>query len=213
MRCGRSWLAGLAVVLATSAPAAPREHDLGQGLRLYRIHALPADLPPAPAAGTRPAPCVVDVRFLPADEAAATALIAWLKFRAQPRAPVFVLANAGTSPAVLRALAGRERGAGIVVVGPPGRLLEPDSAVRVGADDERRAYDALEQGAAPAALVTDHPDKVRNDEASLSRDRVADASVEAASEAAGAGRPSPPIDASLQRAVHLHRALTALRRL
>jgi len=60
-------------------------------------------------------------------------------------------------------------------------------------------------------LLTDNPDKVRNDEASLSKDRVAEASAEATDRANK--KPAPPIDVALQRAVHLHRALVALRKI
>lgn len=205
------WLAFLGAL--SGAAAAPLERDLGQGLKFYRVHELPADLPPNPPASSgRVPPCVVDLRYVRADADAATAMQAWLRFRAKPRSPVFVLANAETSPALLRALADREPGAGIVLLGVPSRNLKPDVATRVSADDERRAYDALESGTPVASLLTDNPDKVRNDEASLSRDRLAEASADAASDAAEPKRDTP-IDATLQRAVHLHRALVALRKL
>ena len=199
--------------LLSPMAAAPLEHDLGHGLRLYRLHELPDDLPPAPAGSGKVPPCVVDVRYVKADSDAATAFVAWLKFRAKPRSPVFVLANGASASAVLGALAKREKDGGIVVIGPPNRMLEPDIAVRVSGDDERRAYEALEKGTAVSALLTDNPDKVRNDEASLSRDRLAEASADTAADALAPKRTAPPVDASLQRAVHLHRALVALRKL
>lgn len=194
------------------AVAAPLERDLGQGLKLYRVHALPADLPPNPSGEGRVPPCVVDVRYVRADEDAATALQAWLRFRAKPRSPVFVLANAETSLPLLRALSERELGGGIVLIGVPSRNLQPDIVVRTTAENERRAYDALEKGTPVTALLTDNPDKVRNDEASLSRDRLAEASADAAADA-DAPKGEVPIDATLQRAVHLHRALLALRKI
>lgn len=204
------WLVGAACL---SAEAAPLERDLGQGLKLYRVHELPADLPPpAPASGRVP-PCVVDLRYAKADADAASALQAWLRFRAKPRVPVFVLANAETSPALLRVLAEREPGAGVAVIGAASRNLKPDVVVRATAEEERRAYDALEKGATVAALLTDNPDKVRNDEASLSRDRLAEASADTATDALAPKRDAPVVDVALQRAVHLHRALVALRKL
>lgn len=204
----------LAVMCGLPLAAKPLERDLGQGLTLYRIHELPADIPAAPEnmAG-RAAACVVDVRYVRADTDAATAFEAWLRFRAKPRAPVFVLANAGTAPSLLEALARREAGTGVVLLGIPGRQLEPDVPVRTNAEDDRRAYDALEKGASIASLLTENPDKVRNDEASLSRDRLAEASAEAAAEAIDPKGGAPVIDATLQRAVHLHRALLALKKL
>lgn len=193
--------------------AAPLERDLGEGLKFYRVRALPADLPPAPAPSGRVPPCVLDVRYAQADDAAATALEAWLRFRAKPRAPVFVLANTETAASLLSMLARRESGSGIAVIGVPGGQLRPDSAVKTTAKEERYAYEALEKGISVAALVTDHPEKVRNDEASLSRDRLADASAEATADALAAKPDTAVIDVALQRAIHLHRALAALRKL
>lgn len=204
------WFAAAA---CCSAVAAPLERDLGQGLKLYRVHELPADLPPAAPASGRVPPCVVDLRYAKADADAASALQAWLRFRAKPRAPVFVLANAETSPALLRVLAQREPGAGVAVIGAASGKLKPDVVVRTTTEEERRAYDALENGATVAALLTDNPDKVRNDEASLSRDRLAEASADTATDALAPKRDAAVVDAALQRAVHLHRALVALRKL
>jgi hypothetical protein len=198
--------------LPTAAVAVLLERDLGHGLQFYRVHELPADLPPTPAAGRTPA-CVVDLRYVRADADVANAFAAWLKFRATPRSPVFVLANRDTSSTLLKVIAGHERSTGIMVVGVPGRGFQPDVAVATSAENERRAYDALEQGAAITTLVTDNPDKVRNDEASLSKDRLAEASAEAADDVLTGKRPAPPVDAALQRALHLHRALVALKRI
>src|SRR4029078_12585977 len=97
--------------------------------------------------------------------------------------PVFVLANAETSTALQKSLAAHERGTGVVVVGLAVRQFRPDVAVNGTAQNERRAYDALEQGVNTAVLLTDNPDKVRNDEASLSKDRLAEASADAAEDA------------------------------
>jgi hypothetical protein len=199
----------LVALLATAAFTAPLERDLGQGLAYFRAKRLPADLPAQPA-GKAP-PCVIDVRYAEADEVAATTFAAWLRFRATPRTPVFVLANAATSAALLEALAGR--GPGVVTIGIAGGRFRPDSAVRAGADDERRAYDALENGAAPGALLADHPDKVRRDEASLVRSQNGDTPADLPPENAAARRPPATIDAALQRAVHLHRAMVALKKL
>jgi hypothetical protein len=97
------------------------------------------------------------------------------------------------------------------VVGIERAPFRPDVPVKASVEEEQRAYDALEKGAPLSALLTDHPNKVRNDEASLSKDRLAEASADAA-DPANKEAP-PPIDATLQRAVHLHRALVALRKI
>ncbi len=212
----RAWWVGCLLAFSTWLPlgAVPLERDLGQGLRYYRVRNLPADLPATAKEGGKAPVCVVDLRFVEAEAEAATAFMAWARFRAKPRSPVLVLANASTSAALLRALATRERGGGIVVIGMPARQLEPDLPVKTSGEEERRAYDALEKNVPVSVLITDNPDKVRNDEASFSRERLADASAEAATEAvAPKGTPPPPLDLALQRAVHLHRSLGALRRL
>jgi len=202
----------LFLFVAVVAVAAPLERELGAGLVYFRVRELPADLPAKPAG--RAGACIVDLRYVQADEAAATAFMAWLKFRASTHAPVFILANGDTAAALRKPLAEHERGTGIAVVGIATRQFRPDVAVAGTAQNERRAYDALAQGVAPAVLLTDNPDKVRNDEASLSKDRVAEASADAAEDAlAGKKAAPPPVDVTLQRAVHLHRALVALKKI
>lgn len=208
-RIGMGFLAVCAFVLRVAAT--PVEQDIGYGLVYVRVHELPSDLPVKPAG--RVPPCVIDVRYVRADEEAATAFVAWAKFRATPHAPVFVLANSATSAALRQRLQREPRSAGIVVLGLAARGFEPDVEVKTTAEDERRAYDALEHGTAIAKLLADNPDKVRNDEASLSKDRVAEASAEAADDVLSGKRENPPIDATLQRAVHLHRTLVALKKI
>ena len=198
------------LLLPVLAAAAPLEREVGNGLMYVRVYKLPGDLPPKPSG--RVPPTIIDVRYVDGDAEAGSALGAWLRFRATPRTPVFVLANAETSRALLKVLAAHERGTGIAVVGIERGGFRPDVAVKGTAEDERRAYDALEKGAAIAALLTDNPNKVRNDEASLSKDRLAEASADATDGRPGKPEP-PPIDATLQRAVHLHRALVALKKI
>ena len=198
-----------ALFLPTWVLAAPLEREVGSGLVYVRVHAIPADLPAKPS-GRTPA-CIVDVRYVDADGDGAAAFAAWIKARATPRTPVFVIANADTARPLLKELSAHERGTGIAVVGIPRGSFKPDVAVNASADDERKAYDAMERGATIGTLLADNPNKVRNDEASLSKDRLAEASAEAAE--GSAKQASPAIDAALQRAVHLHRALVALKRL
>ncbi|MDO8544929.1 MAG: hypothetical protein Q7S40_31180 [Opitutaceae bacterium] len=202
----------LLLASVTATVAAPLQRELGQRLLYHRVTELPADLP-ATAGPARKQPLVLDLRFVQGKEAAAIATEAWLKFHASARTPVFVLANAETGGELRRMLAGLRRSPGVLVVGRPGRNFEPDVAVQTAAADERRAYDALASGTAVGSLMTDNPEKVRNDEASLSRDRLADASADAATDEIRGKTERPPVDAVLQRAVHLHRALVALRKL
>lgn len=196
-------------LLWTAGQAAPLERDLGEGLGYVRLQELPGDLIPSDASHVIPS--VVDVRYLLADTASASAFEAWLNVRVRSRAPVFVLANEATSPEVLQLLSRRTAGSGVVVVGTQAQQFEPDIRVLTTRDNERRAYEALAEGASLGSLLTDNPGKVRHDEASLSRDRPEEATAEPAGKGGTAER--PPLDITLQRAVHLHRALMALRKI
>lgn len=200
-------LAVLGTVLPTRAAtgAGGQDFDLGEGLVYRRVRELPAGLPAWPA----PRPCVIDVRYVVADAQAAGAFAAWLTFHASPRVPVFVLANAETGGALRAALAGGDTRRAFLVVGLAGLSFQPDLAVRGSADEERRAYDAWDQGVAPAALLAEHPDKIRHDEASL----TAEPPPVPEPPAAGEARPAPPIDVALRRAVHVFRALQALKKI
>lgn len=200
-------LFGLMVFAVFPASSAPVPHDLGRGLVYVRVHRLPADLPANPE-GRAPA-CVVDLRYVDADAAAATMLGAWLKFRAGPRSPVFVLVNGKTAPALLATLQTHDPKNGIVLIGASAGSVRSDVAVATTAEAERKAYDAFETGTSLTALISDYPDKVRIDEASLNFERPA----AVVKDAEPKPQPAPTIDAALQRAVHLHRTLVALKRI
>ncbi len=217
-------------------PAGGLDRDLGRGLLYHRVHMLPEDLP---AAGSgRQQPSVLDLRYVHGDSTAAATLAAWLKFNATPRAPVFVLANSDTSHALLAPFLGRDSAGSVVLLGAAAPGFNPDIAVRTSRDAERRAYDALETGAAIDSLLVENVDKPRNDEAQLARDRGPDSAPADSAEgppnrAAPVDRiaaieppglpddaksaklklPAPPIDAVLQRAVQLHRTLLALKKI
>jgi hypothetical protein len=121
-------LLALALLLAP-ARAAPIERDLGKGLVFWRAHALPEDLPPDAAILRHP--CVLDVRYASGNRGAATALAGWLKFHASVRTPVFLLANAATSPELLAPFASATSVAGLVIIGPRSPNFEPDIAIEV----------------------------------------------------------------------------------
>ncbi len=219
-------------VFAAAAAAPALTRDLGQGLSYHRATLLPGDLPATEA--TRKQPCVLDVRYARGDAAAGAALAAWLKFRAAPRSPVFLLINAETAATLLAPLAARAPSAGLIVIGSASAALTPDLALQIAPDTERRAYDALATGTSLELLLNDSPEKVRNDEARLAKDHqgIADPTTYAqpaddtfddtprasasASTAPPAPKPTPAaplIDRALQRAVQLHRSLKALKKL
>jgi hypothetical protein len=197
--------------------------DLGRGLAYYRVRELPADLPTAESARRRP--CVLDLRYVHGDATAAATLAAWLKFHATPRAPVFILANVDTGRALLAPLTGRDPAGSIVLIGAAAPGFIPDITVKISPDAERHAYDALATGTSVDSLLVENLDKPRNDEARLAKDHLPDSALAEGAPASGtpaaddAGnsakqRPSAPlVDAALQRAVQLHRALVALKKI
>jgi hypothetical protein len=192
--------------------AAPIAHDLGEGLTYLRATTLPADLP----AGNNLRACVLDLRYATGDTAAAVALAGWLKFHGSVRTPVFILANAATAAPLLDVLIPGALPAGTLTLGVPGPGFVPDLAVNTPADEELSAFAVLAQGTPPAGLLRENSDKVRYDEAAMVRD-LAQGERPSATEPtplvtqAAAPPPSPPIDRTLQRAVHVHRGLAALR--
>ncbi|HMD62100.1 MAG TPA: hypothetical protein VKG78_11740 [Opitutaceae bacterium] len=193
-------------LLRPGAEAAPAR-DLGLGLSYYRVHQLPSDLPVSTTG--RPGPCILDLRFAKCGAADAAALRAWVRTSASARCPVLVLENAATSPALLAALPGNGP-AGLIVLAPAADGLSPDIPVRVAADVDRRAYDALEKGAPVETLLSDNPEKPRVDEAYLEKEHLSDS--EAPDAAARKPSPAAPlVDSMLQRAVQIHRGLLALK--
>lgn len=207
-------IVSLALSGVASLRAAPVERDLGEGLLYFRAHRVPEDLPTEDS--VRRHSCVLDLRFAHGSADAATILNGWIRFHATKHTPLFVLVNGSTSADLLPALAHRESTSGLIVIGVAASKIEPDIVVHESTNNERRAYEAFDKGISVAALTTDNPDKQRNDEASLSRDRSGDASDENADvsdtdEPAPAKPKGPPIDAALQEAIHLHRGLRAMK--
>ncbi len=219
------WRVGVFVLvsLLSAAPstARPLREDLGKGLVYYRLHALPADLPPATV---KPGPMVLDLRFASLTEAEGTAVEAWLRFHATPTTPLLVLVNSFTAEKLAALLAANEGVPGLLTIGLPPPGFTPDIVVRTSAAADRRAYDALEHGGSLPALITENVDKPREDEAAIIRERSSSADNNdeddsdeldrpAAEPATVKPRPPPVIDYTLQRAVQVDRALRALKRL
>ena len=213
----------LLLVLILAAPcgagAAPLERDLGRGLAYLRVAQLPADLPTKVADPHKA--LVLDLRFVSADETAAKAFEAWLKFRASANSPLTILLNAETSPLLLHVFLTPSLPSGVVTIGPASSDCKADVGVDVSPQADRLAYDALAKGTPIEDLVARKLDKPRRDEAELARQRTngntdEDAEEPAPKSAATPAAPAvkaPVADLVLVRAVQLHRALLALRRL
>jgi hypothetical protein len=204
------FLALAAAAGAQAASAATLVRDLGQGLTYYRVHDIPQDQP-SPVPAGKPGACVLDLRYAKADETGASVLKDWVMFNVSPKAPIFVLENAQTDPALLAVLPAKGP-PGLVVLAPASARIAPEIEVQVSPEDDRKAYDALEKGADVHSLLSDYPDKPRIDEAYLEKEHIADSD----SPDIPTDKPLPPrplVDAMLQRAVQLHRGLLALRKL
>lgn len=205
----RALLCGL-LALAVTAVAAPVTHDLGQGLTYVRAAALPVDLPASNQLRT----CVLDLRGATGDDAAALALAAWLKFHATERNPVFILANGSTAAPVRAVLATDRLPAGALTLGRPAAGFTPDIAVNVEPAAEAQALALLAAGRNPAELLQENAGKARYDEAQMIRELAGAAPVaeaDAAPAPAAQATPASPVDRTLQRAVHVHRGLAALK--
>ena len=204
------------LIVAANLRAEPIARELGENLRYFRAHVLPNDLP---AANVTPSPVILDLRYTKAESEAATALDAWLKFRATPQTPVVVLLNPDTDPALLEVVIPSSKRADLVTVGRKLDDTAPDILIDYSAEAERQAYDALEHSTSVESLITENADKPRVDEASIMRDRAEGIDHATAPDNRNGSdkkieSPAPTvIDRSLQRAIHLHRALLALRRL
>ena len=107
----------------------------------------------------------------------------------------------------------------LIVLGLAGSDFSPDIALKTTPEAERLAYDALTDASALARLINPPITKPRNDEARLVADYLAGRTSEppatdpAPASTAPTPTPPPPTDPVLQRAVHLHRSLLALKRL
>ena len=196
-------------VLFSVAVAGPQE--LAPDLNYLRVHRLAADLPALEGALSGPRALVLDLRHATATEDAAHQLRSALTRQPAGRT-FFILVGPATPPIVTDALPGGAMTLGIFEANPAPRV-----PVRQPADADRRAYDALEAGTPLATLISGRMEKERYDEAMLVQEfQNGNPSPEPPpppdpTAAKPAAPEVPPTDRVLQRAVHLHRALLALR--
>jgi hypothetical protein len=217
--------------IASSLPAAI-EKDLGQALAYLRVTDELADATVAMhTIDSRPA-LVLDLRSLPASARLAGELHAALAKAPAAHAVRFVLINSTTAPSIIAAL--DDSLPSVITIGPRSPALTPDVAVSTSDEEDRRAYDALAADTPLEKLVTDSHEKPRYDEAKLVQDHAngvttADADLPADADddsittssadgdkPAKAGKKAAPaavIDLVLERAIQIHRALLALKRL
>jgi hypothetical protein len=215
-------LSAVVWLLASVAVRATELTDLGQGLSYLRIHSL-ADAGSAlekAVPGTRA--LVLDLRHATATDDSIAALKTALAAR-PAESELFVLVSPATPAAFAPALGSA------LTLGAPGSAPEPKVVVQTDAATDRRAYDALDAATPVADLISGKIEKERYDEATLVeefKNGNLNAEPPALSRVDGppgpdstAPKPNSPtakepplVDRVLQRAVHLHRAMVALRR-
>jgi hypothetical protein len=220
--------------------AAPLEHDLQQGLAYLRSSDLDADLLAVEKTLTVRPSLIVDLRQATSGNETATAFARLLAHPpATARFSRIILVSRNTAPSLLKQLAASFPGTVTLAARTEG--LNPDVSVITTPEEDTLAYEALTSGAALDKLLSGTtPQKVRYDEVSLTRDHAngsnshqrstahTDTEVDpASSEQTGATHatpadkakptaskpPAPPVDRVLLRAVQLHRALLALKKL
>lgn len=196
--------------------------DLAGDLGYLRVHSLVLERETVAAALAAPRALVLDLRY-PLDERGAGEMLRGQLAGRPVKTRLFVLVSPATPVPVVGAVAAHA--AGLITLGVKGARPEPQVTVLQTADDDRRAYDALTQGRPLAELLSGKIDKARYDEASLLEEfrngnpdpqPPAPAQVQAPGATPPGGPAADPparlTDRVLQRALHLHRALQALKR-
>lgn len=196
--------------------AVPGYVDLGPDLVYLPIRDLAETTPYLQSTLGQSRATVLDLRYLSTDDAATASLRSTL---AQHPAgtPLYILLSPATPPDVVAAVhhaSGACLTLGLRSANSPARIQ-----VRTDPESDRRAYEALAAGAAPATLISGKIEKERFDEATLVHEfNNGNPDAEpppapdptAPKEQAGATPAAPLVDRVLQRAVHLHQALIAL---
>lgn len=195
-------------------PDALKPFDLGEGLGYLRVHRLTDALPLLDRALSDDQALVLDLRYATAAEPDAPAFALTLAQRTRS-APLLVLVSPATPAELAPALS--ELRSPAITLGVAESRPTPAIVVAQPADVDRRAYDALESGMPLESLITGKIEKERFDEAELVKEfehgnpNAAPPNEPDPSKPAAEKAPALT-DRVLQRAVHLHRALAALKR-
>ncbi len=202
----------LVLLLVLSAPVCAIEPtDLGQGLIYLRINSLAKSAQDLRSALLRPNALVLDLRYTADEPAAADGL---RELNSQPAKPnLYVLVSPATPAAVAAILT--TTATPLVTLGVKDSVPVAQVIIAQTPEADRSAYDALETGTALASLIAGKIEKERFDEATLVhefKNGNHDAHPPEADPAKPGASPAVLTDRVLQRAVHLHRALLALKR-
>lgn len=210
-RLGRSPAIRFAVCLLFSALCPPisatEPIDLGQGLGYVRVESIDAAIKPLSSATT----LVLDLRHTTATPEALPAFSTALAARAAG-SRLYVLVSPATAPALAAVLKGP-----LITLGIKDSLPAPQVVVAQSAEHDQRAYEAHANGTGLAPLLSGKVEKERFDEASLVHEfnqghPDPQPAPTGRTEGNAANAPERLTDRVLQRAMHLHRALLALKR-
>lgn len=204
--------------------------DLGQGLSYLRVHAFEETAKGMTAAIRERDFLVLDLRHATPTADSAEQLRTALAAR-EAKTPVFILVGPATPTALVESLtasAGK-----CVTLGVKESFPSPRVIVDQPADTDRLAYEALDSGEPLAKLISGKITKERYDESALMKEfaggnlnaspptapdstdapdgNKAPAVTTKPGETPAAKPPEPLIDRVLQRAVHLHRAMIAIK--
>ncbi|MBA3849327.1 MAG: hypothetical protein C0502_04950 [Opitutus sp.] len=187
--------------------------DLGEGLLYLRVHSLGESAQALESALAGGRALVIDLRRATANPEDAASFGEALA-RRNSRAALLALVSPDTPASLAAALGRPPRGA--LTLGVAGAQPKPAVIVAQPADADRRAYDALDGGMKLGDLVNGKIEKERFDESSLVQEFKNGNGNAAPPPPPDPAKPSPekaPVltDRVLQRAIHLHRALAALK--
>jgi hypothetical protein len=206
-----SFLVLLLILLVSARAAEPV--DLGQGLTYLRIISLTKSAEDLNSALLRPATLVLDLRYT-VDEPASADILRVLN--SQPAKPsLYVLVSRATPASIAGILTSTSTQ--LVTLGVKDSRPAPQVVVEQTPEADRAAYAAFESGTSLSQLISGKIEKERFDEATLVHEFKSgnhDARPPESGPVPGkAAAPAAPlIDRVLQRAVHLHHALLALKR-
>lgn len=210
-------------LLVTALPGAQvhagEPADLGYNLSYVRVHSLTDATPALQSALSVKHACVLDVRYATATDESISALRTALAGHPTD-APLFILISPATPASVIEAV-NPATPVTYVTLGVAGSHPSPKITVNTAPETDRAAYDAFEHGTPIATLISGKIDKDRFDEATLVQEfKNGNPDPESPAPATHAETKSTEphektaalTDHVLQRALHLHRALLALRR-
>lgn len=210
----------------TANAAKPAAPALGSDLAYVRVHSLAESASELPSALSAKPACVLDLRYTTATGESVAALRSALASYPN-EASLFILISPSTPASVRETLNAGSRS--FITLGIANPSSSPSITIKATAEEDRRAYDAFENGTPLAELVSGKIEKERYDEATLvqefkngNSDAVPPFPPDPTQsktpapgdkpEAATDDPPAPLRDKVLQRTMNLHQALLVLRR-